>query len=59
MGKFGIMILDNRENITPFYDGNSMGGGVIKFSCSQCDSLVEKETFIFLTGENKATYEKK
>jgi len=59
MGEFGIMILDNREDITPFYDGSSMGGGVITFSCSQCDSLVEKETFTFLTRENKVTHEEK
>jgi len=59
MRNLGKIILDKREDPIPVYDGVSMGGGVIQFECSKCQSTVEKETFNFLTDEQAPTKEQK
>lgn len=59
MCNLGKIVVDNRTDLHPFYDGDSMGGGVIQFECSKCQSLVEKETFRFLNDEYQATREQK
>ena len=43
MCQFGKTIIDNRDNVKPFYDDASMGGGFIEFPCSNCQKTVKKE----------------
>lgn len=60
MCQFGKTIIDNRDNVKPFYDDASMGGGFIEFPCSNCQKTVKKEAFYFLTDEkNQLTSRKK
>ena len=47
MCKFGKIIIDNRDNVSPFYDGLSMGCGQIAFKCSTCGYDIAKETIFF------------
>ena len=47
MCRLGKIIVDNRNDIKPFYDDVSMGGCFIKFPCSNCGKIVKKETFFF------------
>lgn len=57
MCQLGKIIVDNRDNVKPFYDDVSMGGGFIDFQCSKCGSSVRKETFYFLTDGERPSAE--
>lgn len=57
MCQLGKIIVDNRNDVKPFYDDVSMGGGFIEFPCSNCGEVVRKETFYFLTNEEKPSSE--
>lgn len=49
---FNQVIIDN-DCGTIYYDGDSMGGGVIEFECLKCNSRINKETFYFFTGQKE------
>ena len=45
------IVIDN-EHPDTYYDGDSMGGGLISFPCGSCGKVLSKETFYFWK-ENK------
>ena len=56
---FGKIIIDNRDNVQPFYDGLSMGCGEIHFECSTCGHDVREETLLFERANERISIEER
>jgi len=56
---YGKIIIDNRDNVQPFYDGLSMGCGEIHFDCSTCGHDVSEETLLFERANDEISREEK
>ena len=56
---YGRIIIDNRDNVQPFYDGQSMGCGEIHFECSTCGHDVSEETLLFERTNDEISREEK
>ena len=49
------VVIDNDESEI-YYDGDSMGGGFISFSCGACGTSNKEETFCFWKENNNQKY---